>query len=164
MLIFNGQLPYCLHLPNSQMNRKANYLKYILPLFISQVHKWTEEQDILYCIPFTTICSINYAFLIPTKAGFSDVIFPLHILQITVNNVLRTVALTQSAMTASFLTPKTNKRSDLFNRKNILVVRETVRTHDFMVENVRFIRTNPPQTKVLVLKPYLLTQGYTCHL
>lgn len=22
----------------------------------------------------------------------------------------------------------------------------------------------PPQTKVLVLKPYLLTQGYTCHL
>ena len=91
-------------------------------------------------------------------------LYSLHILQITVNNMLRTVALIQSAMTASFLTPKTNKRSDLFNRKSILVVRETVRTHDFMVENVRFIRTNPPQTKVLVLKPYLLTQGYICHL
>lgn len=62
-------------------------------------------------------------------------------------------------MTVSFLTPKTNKRSKLSDRKSILVVRETVRTHDFMVENVRFIRTNPPQTKVLVFKPYLLTQG-----
>ena len=61
--------------------------------------------------------------------------------------MLRTVALIQSAMTASFLTPKTNKRSNLFNRKSILVVRETVRTHDFMVENVQFYTYQPTANK-----------------